>query len=179
MPDESLLDDSADFVSSFDDDDIDDSVQEETFNEAEKQENEKTGKIRAKLSKRKNESQSQDSTPQKKMNKSSGKSKGNIVTPLLIFLLLIVGILVLLQMWQLSSKVTAAMLSMSSLDGTNIESNPSYDYAIDFTLDDDLTERMTARGHDGWQVVGSRRAQDTTTGQYGYELIYMRRIQGR
>ena len=157
----------------------------ETVDEAEQQEKEKTMNIREKLSKRKQEASGNPApasapAPAKKKS-SSGSSKGGYLTPVLIFLLLIVGVLLLLQIRQFSDRITAAMLNSVSFDGNSsgVEARASYDYAIDFILDPNLTERMAARGREGWQVVGSRRTQDTTTGQYGYEFIFMRRLGGR
>ena len=175
MPDQTLLDNDENYS---DDDDFDmssfgDAVQtpeDDSPSEAEQQEKEKTMNIREKLSKRKNPS---DTAPAK-------TRKGGILTSLLVLLLLVVGVLVLLQLRQLSDRITAAMMATSSFDGTaGLETNPPYEYAIDFILDPNITERMAARGREGWQVVGSRRTQDSTSGQYGYEFIFMRRIQGR
>ena len=154
----------------------------ETVDEAEQQEKEKTMNIREKLKRKKEASGTSEAAPAPaKKKSSSGSSKGGYLTPVLIFLLLIVGVLLLLQIRQFSDRITAAMLNSGSFDGntSGVEANASYDYAIDFILDPNLTERMAARGREGWQVVGSRRTQDTTTGQYGYEFIFMRRLGGR
>ncbi|MBQ3458712.1 MAG: hypothetical protein IJG30_07115, partial [Synergistaceae bacterium] len=102
--------------------------------------------------------------------------------PLILTLLLIVGALILWQLTQVSNKLTSlALNSQGGFESVSITEapNPSYDYAIDFILDPNLSERMSQRGRDGWQIVGSRRTQDSTTGQYGYELIFMRRTPGR
>lgn len=136
----------------------------------EQQETTKTVKIREKLSKRKN-GESTSSTQ-----KSSGK--GGFITPLLILLLVIVGVLLLIQLRQLSESINAAMLG-GGADVAASDSSASYEYAIDFVLDDNISDRMAARGRDGWQVVGSRRTADSTSGLYGYEFIFMRRVQGR
>ena len=142
---------------------------------AEQQEKEKTMSIRDKLSKRK-----QGGTPAAKTASSSGKSRKGFMTPLLLLLLVIVGGLIFWQLKQLSDSIALAMLGSGTFDSSSSpEPNSSYDYAIDFILDPNLTDRMAARGRDGWQVVGSRRTQDSTTGQYGYEFIFMRRIPGR
>lgn len=102
------------------------------------------------------------------------------MTPLLLLLLVIVGGLLLWQIMQLSDKITLAMSGTDPFGNPGVsEANSSYDYAIDFILDPNLTDRMAARGREGWQVVGSRRTQDSTTGQFGYEFIFMRRLQGR
>ena len=187
MPEQNLLDDteiesdvsdgSDDFGNAFDTPSFD-----EPADDTEQQEKEKTVKIREKLSKRKQEASGNSasaSAPAKK--KSSGLIKGGYLTHVLIFLLLVVGVLLLLQLHQFSDRITAAITNSGAFDGNiqGADANASYDYAIDFILDPNLTERMAARGREGWQVVGSRRTQDTTTGQYGYEFIFMRRLGGR
>ena len=184
MPEQNLLDDneidsdgSEDFGNALDMPSF-----EETVDEAEQHEKEKTMNIREKLSKRKQEASGNPATasaPAKK--KSSGLIQGGYLTPVLIFLLLVVGVLLLLQLHRFSERITAAITNSGTFDGNiqGAESNASYDYAIDFILDPNLHERMAARGREGWQVVGSRRTQDTTTGQYGYEFIFMRRLGGR
>lgn len=141
----------------------------------EQQEKEKTMTIRDKLSKRKPNS---TSSPAKA---SSGKSRAGsgFMTSLLLLLLVIVGAMLLWQIMQLSERITMAMSADGFGSAESIEANSSYDYAIDFILDPNLTERMAARGREGWQVVGSRRTQDATTGQFGYEFIFMRKLQGR
>ena len=85
------------------------------------------------------------------------------------------------QIMSLSDKLTSLAMNSPSYDSSvsGVETNPSYAYAIDFILDPNLADRMAQRGREGWQVVGSRRTQDSTTGQYGYEFIFMRRIPGR
>ena len=80
----------------------------------------------------------------------------------------------------LSDKISSLAMNGPAFDSSaGFEATPSYAYAIDFILDPNLTDRMAQRGRDGWQVVGSRRTQDSTTGQYGYEFIFMRRVPGR
>lgn len=187
MPEQNLLDDS-EFESDVSDGSEDFGTAldmpsfEETVDEAEQHEKEKTMNIREKLSKRKQEASGNSasaSAPAKK--KSSGLIKGGYLTHVLIFLLVVVGVLLLLQLHQFSERITAAITNSGTFDGNvqGADANASYDYAIDFILDPNLTERMAARGREGWQVVGSRRTQDTTTGQYGYEFIFMRRLGGR
>ena len=180
MPDQTLLEDTEvndDFGTALDTPSFD-----VTTDEAELHEKEKTMNIREKLKRKKEASGTPEAesatAPAKK--KSSGSSKGGYLTPVLIFLLLIVGVLLLLQIRQFSEKITAALMNSGSFDGNSqgFEARASYDYAIDFILDPNLPERMAARGREGWQVVGSRRTQDTTTGQYGYEFIFMRRLGG-
>ena len=175
MPDQTLLDND----DNFDDGELDlssfgEAVQpqeDDNPDQAEQQEKEKTMSIREKL---KNKRDNASGT-------ASAKSrKGGIITSVLVLLLLIVGVLVLLQLRELSDRLSTAMMSASSFDGTApAESNPPREYAIDFILDPNIPDRMAARGREGWQVVGSRRTQDSTSGQYGYEFIFMRRIQGR
>ncbi len=191
MPDQNLLDDS-DFDSEVDSDvsndfgtALDTPSFGETVDDVEQQEKEKTVKIREKLKRKKEASGNPEAapaaTPAKKKSSGNGKSKSGYLTLVLIFLLLIVGVLLLLQLHQFSDRITAAITNSGSFDGntSGVEANASYDYAIDFILDPNLTERMAARGREGWQVVGSRRTQDTTTGQYGYEFIFMRRLGGK
>ena len=166
MPDQFDLDDVGEL-------DIGDSIEDI----GEQQEKEKTMTIRDKLSKRK---QGGTSSPAKTSSSGKRRAGSGFLTPLLLLLLVVVGGMLLWQIMQLSDKITMAM---SGTDGFgSIESGEasfSYDYAIDFILDPNLTERMAARGREGWQVVGSRRTQDTTTGQFGYEFIFMRKLQGR
>ena len=121
-----------------------------------------------------------DKLKAKKDGASSGKA--GLFTNILLILLLIVGGLLLWQLYGISDKLT--LLSMNA--GASFTSAPSttsapevYEYAIDFILDSNINERMAARGRDGWQVVGSRRTVDATNGQYGYELIFMRKLTGR
>ena len=157
-----------------DDENFDD-VTLEAANEAEQQEKEKTMTIRDKLSKRKKGETAETPAPAKK--KSSGKSRSGIITPLLVFMLLVVGVLLLIQLQRLSDGITSAMLGGTSFEGVGaIETNPSYEYAIDFILDQNLTERMALRGREGWQVVGSMRNRNSTTGEPGYEFIFMRKV---
>ncbi|MBR0250919.1 MAG: hypothetical protein IJQ77_07535, partial [Synergistaceae bacterium] len=153
--------------------------------ETEETHKEKTMGIREKLAARKNGTSQKDSSSSSAAAKktSSSHSGGGLLLPLLLFLLLIVGGLTLWQLFTLPDKL-ASVIAMNSSGGvfdsvSGIESKPSYDYAIDFIIDQNIAERMSQRGRDGWQVVGSRRTQDTTSGQYGYEIIFMRRISGR
>lgn len=154
------------------------------MNETEEMHKEKTMGIREKLAARKNGTSANDSSStSKKSSSSSSSSGGGILLPLLLGLLLVVGGLTFWQLYTLPDKIASIMANFS---GGNFESvsgiettNPSYDYSIDFILDPNIVERMSQRGRDGWQVVGSRRTQDSTTGQYGYEIIFMRRIPGR
>ncbi len=101
---------------------------------------------------------------------------------MLVFLLAVGGFIAW-QLMQLNDKLTSGFMSMgmpgefASMPVEN--SNPSYEYAIDFIFDTNLSSRMTQRGKDGWQVVGSRRTQDSITGQLGYEFIFMRKAKGK
>ena len=90
--------------------------------------------------------------------------------------------MILWQLKQVNDKLTMNMMNMSggsfeSVSG--VETNPSYEYSVDFIFDTNLTERMAQRGHESWQVVGSRRTQDSITGQLGYEFIFMRKTPSR
>ena len=139
---------------------------------------EKTMSIREKLASRKNAAS--DSAPSGKK-KSSGGGGGGFLLPLLLTAIAVIGGLMLWQIMTLSDKLTSMAMNSSNFESSSgyEAPNPSYDYAIDFILDPNLTDRMSQRGRDGWQVVGSRRTQDSTTGQYGYEFIFMRRTPGR
>ena len=150
--------------------------------ETEDDHKEKTMGIREKLALRKNANSDEKSAKKKSSSSSSSSSGGGFFMPLILTLLLIVGALILWQLTQVSNKLTSlALNSQGGFESVSITEapNPSYDYAIDFILDPNLSERMSQRGRDGWQIVGSRRTQDSTTGQYGYELIFMRRTPGR
>ena len=100
MPEQNLLDDSEvnhDFGTALDTPSFD-----ETVDDVEQQEKEKTVKIREKLKRKKEASgtPAQEPAPAPAKKKSSGKSKGGYLTPVLIFLLLVVGVLLLLQLHQ-------------------------------------------------------------------------------
>ena len=177
MPDQILDDESFDSVG------MDDMPSFDAADSAEQQEKEKTMSLREKLSLKHKSAGGTPSASTTKTGKSSGKGRSGkgFMTPLLLLLLLIVGVLLLLQIRQLADSINAVMLGAGSFEvgGAGIDANASYDYAIDFILDPNLVDRMAARGREGWQVVGSRRTMDSTTGQYGYEFIFMRRIPGR
>ena len=131
---------------------------------------EKTMNIREKLTERKKGNSD---------GSSAGKVAG-IILPLLLTAIAIIGGLMLWQIMTLSDKISSLAMNGPAFDSSaGFEATPSYAYAIDFILDPNLTDRMAQRGRDGWQVVGSRRTQDSTTGQYGYEFIFMRRVPGR
>ena len=131
---------------------------------------EKTMNIREKLASRKNGNS--ESAP-------AGKSKSGLLLTVLTGLLAVIGGLILWQLMQVSDKITSLAMNAPGYESSARSETPSYDYAIDFILDPNLADRMAQRGRAGWQVVGSRRTQDSTTGQYGYEFIFMRRTPGR
>ena len=149
-------------------------VEFETNNNEEEKHEEKIMGIREKLAARKG--------GKKTSSDNETSSKSSRLMPLLMIALTVVGGLIFWELKQLNDKMTLTMMNMSggnfeSVSG--IESTPSYDYSVDFIFDTNLTERMAQRGHDGWQVVGSRRTQDSVTGQLGYEFIFMRKTPGR
>ena len=157
------------------------SEQEEIKDDEESEENEEKEKvmgIREKLASRKNGTTKDSPAATKK----SGKSNG-ILLPILLTVLAVIGGFILWQLMQLNDRLTSSMMNYgaTSFDSASgyYDANPSYDYAVDFIFDTNLTERMAQRGHEGWQVVGSRRTQDSVTGQLGYEFIFMRRTPGR
>lgn len=154
---------------------IDEPLSEPEIQDTEEQDKEKTMSIREKLASRKNNAAKE--TPSSSGAKKSSSSGGGILTPLLLGLLLVVGVLLLFQLRTLNDRITASIINSGPFDAPSgfDAAPPSYDYAIDFILDPNINESMARRGRDGWQVVGSRRTQDSTTGQYGYEFIFMRR----
>lgn len=205
MPEQSLLDNSQDIneieeengddwdisslgalseAASIPDDDPEDLTPKETpttiiMDNSEQAEQEKTMGIREKLAERKNAASAKKSSTSSSSS-SSGGSRGGLLLPILLGLLLLLGGVIAWQLHQISDKITLAMMNSAGFENVSgFEAPPSYDYTIDFILDPNITERMTARGREGWQVVGSRRTQDSTTGQYGYEFIFMRRRSGR
>ena len=134
---------------------------------------EKTMSIREKLASRKGGKSSENSSAKK-------SSSSGLLTSILLGFILIIGALILWQLMQLSDKITSFAMNSTNFDApVNESSKQSYDYAIDFIIDPNLTDRMSQRGREGWQVVGSRRTQDSTTGQYGYEFIFMRKTPSR
>ena len=131
---------------------------------------EKTMNIREKLASRKNGNSES----------AAGKSsKSGLLLTVLTALLAVIGGLIVWQLMQVSDKITSLAMNAPGYESSARAETPSYDYAIDFILDPNLSDRMSQRGRAGWQVVGSRRTQDSTTGQYGYEFIFMRRTPGR
>ena len=114
--------------------------------------------------------------PIKVKSKKTSSSGGGIFTVLLLIALLGVGGFIAWQLMQLNTRLSGGMPDMSagflSASGSG---NSSYEYAVDFIFDSNLSGRMAQRGKEGWQVVGSRRTQDSITGQLGYEFIFMRK----
>ena len=205
MPEQSLLDSSQDIneieeetgddwdisslgalseAASIPDDEPEDLTPQETpttiiMANSEQAEQEKTMGIREKLAERKNAASAKKAATSSSSS-SSGGSRGGLLLPILLGLLLLLGGIIAWQLHQISDKITLAMMNSAGFEHVSgFEAPPSYDYTIDFILDPNITERMAARGREGWQVVGSRRTQDSTTGQYGYEFIFMRRRSGR
>ena len=130
---------------------------------------EKTMNIREKLSSRKKGN----------AESASGNSKSGLLLTVLTAALAVIGGLILWQLMTVSDKITSLAMNAPGYEASAGAETPSYDYAIDFILDPNIADRMAQRGRAGWQVVGSRRTQDSTTGQYGYEFIFMRRTPGR
>lgn len=104
------------------------------------------------------------------------RPRGGVLLPLLIFLLLAAVVLCWLQLRGLTTILRADHTPGAKAAGTS-QGAERYEYAIDFLLDDRITAGMNERGKAGWRIVGSRRTQDSTTGQYGYEFIFMRPAQ--
>ncbi len=86
-------------------------------------------------------------------------------------LLILAGVFSLFKLHQLTDTITGMMLYGSTQSGISAQ---SYDYAVDLIPDSEISSRMRLRGIEGWKLVGSRRTQDSATGQYGYEFIFMR-----
>ena len=85
-------------------------------------------------------------------------------------LLILAGLFSLFRLHQLTDTITGMML----YGNTPVTSAQTYDYAVDLIPDEEIPSRMRLRGIEGWKIVGSRRTQDTATGRYGYEFIFMR-----
>ena len=143
-------------------------------NRGEELEKEKVMGIREKIAAKKS-----GAAKEKDSNKiKSSSGMGGALSTVLMILLLAVGGLILWQLMQLNDTLTANLMNLSGGSFTPLtqnESKPSYEYSVDFILDNNWNERMTQRGREGWQVVGSRRTQDSVTGALGYEIIFMRR----
>lgn len=110
-----------------------------------------------------------------KSNKGGGQksSSGGVLTTLLLIALLCVGGFIAWQLIQLNTRLGGG--GMPTLGFQSSGDGQSFEYAVDFIFDSNLSGRMAQRGKDGWQVVGSRRTQDSITGQLGYEFIFMRK----
>ncbi|MBQ7558970.1 MAG: hypothetical protein IJT20_01810, partial [Synergistaceae bacterium] len=151
------------------------------INPEEEKDKEKIMGIREKMAGRKDKSAKENLGDSKK--KKISAFSGGIFTPLLLISLLAVGGFIAWQLMQLNDKLTGSLMNMGmsagTFDAVPAEKNPSYDYAIDFIFDTNLSARMAQRGKEGWQVVGSRRTQDSITGQLGYEFIFMRKTPGK
>ena len=93
-----------------------------------------------------------------------------IVLQAVLGLLILAGVSSLFRLHQLTDSVTSMML----YGNTPVNSAQAYDYAVDLIPDEEISSRMRLRGIEGWKIVGSRRTQDTATGRYGYEFIFMR-----
>ena len=72
------------------------------------------------------------------------------------------------------SKPVDESVSQAKNAGQETKEEKNYEYVIDFLLDQNIAAGMEKRGREGWQIAGSRRTQDSVTGQYGYEFIFMR-----
>ena len=141
----------------------------------EEEDKEKIMGIREKIAGRKG-NMAKDSSDGTKKKKLSPSMSGGLLMPLLLMLLLAVGGFIAWQLMQLNDRLAMGSgMSGVAYDSGSVETNPSYEYAIDFIFDTNLSGRMSQRGRDGWQVVGSRRTQDSITGQLGYEFIFMRK----
>ena len=92
-----------------------------------------------------------------------------IISQVLLALLLGLGIVALLTLHSLSGK-----LAGSINPALTVSPYGSYDYAIDRVDDAGIAASMKLRGIEGWKIVGSRRIQDEVSGNFGYELIFMR-----
>ncbi len=151
------------------------------INPEEEKEKEKIMGIREKMAGRKDKTMKETSGDSKK--KKISAFSGGIFMPLLLISLLAVGGFIAWQLMQLNDKLTGGLMNMGmsagTFDAVPAEKNPSYEYAIDFIFDTNLSTRMAQRGKEGWQVVGSRRTQDSITGQLGYEFIFMRKTPGK
>ncbi|MBQ9419069.1 MAG: hypothetical protein IJU31_01695, partial [Synergistaceae bacterium] len=147
------------------------------LDEGEERDIEKVMTIREKMAGRKgNMPKDSEGTKGKAKKKLMPSFSGGFLMPLMLVGLLCVGGFIAWQLMQLNNRLAMnAGFSGMSYDSGPVETNPSYEYAIDFIFDTSLAGRMAQRGKDGWQVVGSRRTQDSITGQLGYEFIFMRK----
>ena len=105
------------------------------------------------------------------------KSGGTLLLALLLILLIAATGMNWWELHQLKSAFSQpAGESVSQAKKTDQETKEekNYEYVIDFLLDQNIAAGMEKRGREGWQIAGSRRTQDSATGQYGYEFIFMR-----
>ncbi|MCR4819311.1 MAG: hypothetical protein K5841_10180, partial [Fretibacterium sp.] len=107
------------------------------------------------------------------------KSGGSLLLSLLLILLIATTIMNWWELHQLKSAFSKAVdenfsQAKNASQETKEEKKYEYEYAIDFLLDQNIAAGMARRGREGWQIAGSRRTQDSATGQYGYEFIFMR-----
>ena len=49
-----------------------------------------------------------------------------------------------------------------------------WEYKIDSVSDFRFTEAMNAHGEDGWELIFARRARDSITESFSYEVIFKR-----
>ncbi|MBQ7560886.1 MAG: hypothetical protein IJS99_03495, partial [Synergistaceae bacterium] len=80
-----------------------------------------------------------DKLKSRKAGDGEGKSWGGLITALLLAALLIVGIMLYFKIGSLANGITIEQAPQSS------QAPETYEYAIDFILDQNLTERMTQR----------------------------------
>ena len=113
-----------------------------------------------------------------KVGKGGGGKKFSFnITTLLLIALLIIGGFTAWQLMQLNARLNNSLPGNSGNLAMPGDLSSGYEYAVDFIFDSNLSGRMAQRGRDGRQVVGSRRTQDSITGQLGYEFIFMRKAQ--
>jgi len=148
-----------------------------TTDPGEEEEKNKVKDLRGRLAERGNSSIeiNDDEEDENDNDNENSKSSGRIVTPLLLTALLGLGGFIAWQTMQFTNNLAGGLPNVSSSSASMPGSlNPSYEYAVDFIFDSNLSGRMAQRGKDGWKVAGSRRTQDSITGQLGYEFIFLR-----
>ena len=131
---------------------------------------EKVSDLRSRLKSREKEKNDFVPSDESKISDDSSNS-GGTWTPLLWAAMLVISGFSAWQFAELRNNLTG---NVSNFDNAQINSNPSYEYAVDFVFDTNLDGRMAQRGKDGWKIVGSRRTQDNITGKLGYEFIFTR-----
>ncbi len=148
-----------------------------TTDPGEEEEKNKVKDLRGRLAERGNSSIeiNDDDEDENDNDNENSKSSGRIVTPLLLTALLGLGGFIAWQTMQFTNNLAGGLPNVSSSSASMPGSlNPSYEYAVDFIFDSNLSGRMAQRGKDGWKVASSRRTQDSITGQLGYEFIFLR-----